>query len=56
VHGSFLYSGGVGSLEDLEALARLRQVNLNGAIVGKALFEERFGVGEAQALLDRLAR
>lgn len=56
VHGSFLYSGGVGSLEDLEALARLRQVNLNGVIVGKALFEERFGVGEAQALLDRLVR
>lgn len=54
VHGSFVYSGGVGSLEDLEALGRLRQVNLNGVIVGKALFEERFAVGDAQALLDRL--
>ena len=55
VQGSFVYSGGVGSLEDLETLARLRQVNLSGVIVGKALFEERFSVGEAQTLLDRLA-
>lgn len=52
VQGSFVYSGGVGSLEDLRALARLRQVNLSGVIVGKALFEGRFSVGEAQALLD----
>jgi phosphoribosylformimino-5-aminoimidazole carboxamide ribotide isomerase len=56
VHGSFVYSGGVGSLGDLEALVELRQVNLSGVIVGKALFEERFTVTEAQAILDRLAR
>ena len=55
VHGTFLYSGGVSGLEDLEALARLRQVNLVGVIVGKALYERRLDVGEAQALLDRLA-
>lgn len=55
VHGTFLYSGGVAGLEDLEALARLRQVNLVGVIVGKALYEGRLEVGEAQALLDRLA-
>jgi phosphoribosylformimino-5-aminoimidazole carboxamide ribotide isomerase len=55
VHGTFLYSGGVSGLEDLEALARLRQVNLVGVIVGKALYEGRLDVGEAQALLDRLA-
>jgi phosphoribosylformimino-5-aminoimidazole carboxamide ribotide isomerase len=53
VHGSFVYSGGVGSVDDLRALARLRQVNLSGVIVGKALFEARFSVAEAQALLDR---
>ncbi len=53
VQGSFVYSGGVSSLEDLEALARLRQVNLTGVIVGKALFEKKFSVGDAQALLDR---
>lgn len=52
VHGTFVYSGGISSLADLEALADLRQVNMTGVIVGKALYEQRFGVGEAQALLD----
>ena len=53
VRGSFLYSGGVSSLEDLKALALLRQVNLAGVIVGTALYEQRFEVGEAQQILDR---
>jgi phosphoribosylformimino-5-aminoimidazole carboxamide ribotide isomerase len=53
VRGSFAYSGGVSSLEDLSALAALRQVNLVGVIVGKALYERRFTIGDAQALLDR---
>ncbi len=53
VRGSFVYSGGVSSLEDLKALALLRQVNLSGVIVGKALYEQRFEVGEAQQVLDR---
>jgi phosphoribosylformimino-5-aminoimidazole carboxamide ribotide isomerase len=52
VHGTFVYSGGVSSLADLEALADLRQVNLVGVIVGKALYEGRFTVGEGQAALD----
>ena len=52
VRGSFVYSGGVSSLEDLRALAALRQVNLTGVIVGKALYEGRFDVAEAQAALD----
>ncbi len=51
VRGSFIYSGGVSTVEDLEALARLRQVNLAGVIVGKALYEERFDVASAQAAL-----
>ncbi len=51
VRGSFIYSGGVSSLEDLRALAGLRQVNLAGVIVGKALYENRFKVGEAQRAL-----
>ena len=53
VRGRFLYSGGVGTLEDLEALRALRQVNLAGVIVGKALYERRFDVAEAQAVLER---
>ncbi len=52
VRGSFVYSGGIASVADLRALAGLRQVNLTGVIVGTALYEERFGVAEAQAALD----
>ena len=51
VRGSFVYSGGVSSLDDLRALAGLRQVNLGGVIVGKALYEGRFSVAEGQAAL-----
>jgi phosphoribosylformimino-5-aminoimidazole carboxamide ribotide isomerase len=53
VRGRFLYSGGVGSLDDLRALVDLRQVNLAGVIVGSALFERHFTVAEGQAVLDR---
>jgi phosphoribosylformimino-5-aminoimidazole carboxamide ribotide isomerase len=52
VRGRFLYSGGIGSLDDLRALAELRQVNLAGVIVGKALYERRFTIAEGQAALD----
>jgi phosphoribosylformimino-5-aminoimidazole carboxamide ribotide isomerase len=52
VRGSFVYSGGVSSVDDLRALAELRQVNLTSVIVGKALYEGRFQVSEAQAALD----
>jgi phosphoribosylformimino-5-aminoimidazole carboxamide ribotide isomerase len=51
VRGRFIYSGGIGSLEHLRALAGLRQVNLAGVIVGKALYERRFTVAEAAAAL-----
>jgi phosphoribosylformimino-5-aminoimidazole carboxamide ribotide isomerase len=53
VRGRFLISGGVGSLADLEGIMGLRQVNLAGAIVGKALYEKRFTVAEAHAVLDQ---
>jgi phosphoribosylformimino-5-aminoimidazole carboxamide ribotide isomerase len=52
VRGRFLYSGGIGSLDDLRALAALRRVNLAGVIVGKALYEGRFTIAEGQAALD----
>ncbi len=51
VRGRFLYSGGIGGLEDLVGLAGLRQVNLGGVIVGKALYEQRFTIREAQDAL-----
>lgn len=48
---SIVYSGGIGALRDLEDLAGLRRANLSGVIVGKALYEERFTVGQAHEAL-----
>jgi phosphoribosylformimino-5-aminoimidazole carboxamide ribotide isomerase len=50
--GDVIYSGGVGTLEDLAALRDLGLANLEGAIVGRALYEGRFGVADAQSVLD----
>lgn len=44
-------SGGVGSLADLEALGEMAPSNLEGAIVGRALYERRFSVAEGIAAL-----
>jgi phosphoribosylformimino-5-aminoimidazole carboxamide ribotide isomerase len=52
VRGRLIYSGGVGSLEHLRALRGLGLDALVGVISGKALYEGRFGVAEAQAVLD----
>jgi phosphoribosylformimino-5-aminoimidazole carboxamide ribotide isomerase len=52
VRGSFLYSGGISALDDLRALAALRQVNLAGVIIGKALYEQKFTVAEARRALE----
>jgi phosphoribosylformimino-5-aminoimidazole carboxamide ribonucleotide (ProFAR) isomerase len=52
VRGRFLYSGGIGQLDDLTGLAALRQVNLGGVIVGKALYEGRFTIAEGQNALS----
>jgi phosphoribosylformimino-5-aminoimidazole carboxamide ribotide isomerase len=51
IRGRFIYSGGIGSLDDLVGLSELRLVNLAGVISGKALYEHRFSVGEAVAAL-----
>jgi phosphoribosylformimino-5-aminoimidazole carboxamide ribotide isomerase len=56
VRGSFVYSGGVSSLDDLAQLIALRQVNLSGVIVGTALYERRFELAEAQELLAGASR
>lgn len=44
-------SGGVGDLSHLEALARETPPNVEGAIVGRALYERRFTLAEAIAVL-----
>ncbi|CAN5766703.1 1-(5-phosphoribosyl)-5-[(5-phosphoribosylamino)methylideneamino]imidazole-4-carboxamide isomerase [soil metagenome] len=48
-HVDVIASGGVGSLDDLQALAGIEVEGrrLSGAIVGKALYEGAFTVGEA---------
>lgn len=48
---SIIYSGGIGSLEDLETLRREAAPNVEGVIVGKALYEGRFEVADAIAAL-----
>jgi len=44
-------SGGVGNISDLELLARVAAPNVEGAIVGRALYEGRFTVAEGIAAL-----
>ena len=56
IRGRFIYSGGIASLDDLRALKELRLVNLAGVISGKALYEGRFTVEEAQELLRDRSR
>ena len=56
IRGRFIYSGGIASLDDLVGLRELRLVNLAGVISGKALYENRFTVEEAQDVLRERAR
>jgi phosphoribosylformimino-5-aminoimidazole carboxamide ribotide isomerase len=51
VRGRLTYSGGIGTLAHLEALASIDAGSLEGVIVGKALYERRFTVAEARAAL-----
>ena len=46
-------SGGVGSLDDLRALHALGHPNIEGVIVGRALYDGRVDPAEALALLGR---
>ena len=48
---SVIYSGGVGTLDDLRRLRAEAAPNVEGVIVGRALYENRFTVDEAIAAL-----
>jgi phosphoribosylformimino-5-aminoimidazole carboxamide ribotide isomerase len=48
---ALVYSGGVGSLDDLRELRGTALESLEGVIVGRALYERRFTVAEGQAAL-----
>ena len=48
-------SGGISSRGDLVAVARLRPQGVAGAIVGRALYEHKFGIAEANRWADDAA-
>jgi phosphoribosylformimino-5-aminoimidazole carboxamide ribotide isomerase len=50
--GEVIYSGGVGSIDDLRELAGLGLENVGGVVVGRALYERRFTVTEGQMALE----
>jgi phosphoribosylformimino-5-aminoimidazole carboxamide ribotide isomerase len=52
VRGRFIYSGGIGSLDHLRALVETRLVNLAGVIAGKSLYEGKFTIEQAHAIMD----
>ncbi len=48
-------SGGISSLADLRAVARLHDVGVAGAIVGRALYEDKFSLMDAIRTADEVA-
>ncbi|MBN1320089.1 MAG: 1-(5-phosphoribosyl)-5-[(5-phosphoribosylamino)methylideneamino]imidazole-4-carboxamide isomerase [Thermoleophilia bacterium] len=51
---AIIASGGVSTLEDLVALKSMEGLGVTGVIAGRALYEGRFSVAEALAVLDAL--
>jgi phosphoribosylformimino-5-aminoimidazole carboxamide ribotide isomerase len=45
--GDVIYSGGVGTLDDIKALGRLRHRGIRGVVVGRALYLGKFSLREA---------
>ncbi len=48
-------SGGIATLDDLRGVARLKEEGVSGVIVGRALYEHRFSVGDANLAADEVA-
>ena len=48
-------SGGVSSIEEVRALARLYERGVHGVCIGRALYENKFGIFEAQHQADEAA-
>ena len=48
-------SGGISSLEELRLVARMSNEGVRGAIVGRAFYEHKFSVGEANLAADEAA-
>ncbi|HUQ42060.1 MAG TPA: 1-(5-phosphoribosyl)-5-[(5-phosphoribosylamino)methylideneamino]imidazole-4-carboxamide isomerase [Candidatus Limnocylindrales bacterium] len=47
--GDVIYSGGVGSLDDIAALAKLRHRGIRGVIIGRAFYAGTFTLKEAMS-------
>jgi phosphoribosylformimino-5-aminoimidazole carboxamide ribotide isomerase len=47
-------SGGIGSINELKAVARLHEDGIAGVIVGRAFYEHKFTVGEAKFAADAI--
>lgn len=45
-------SGGISTLTDVKRVARLHSLGVAGAVVGRALYEHKFGINEAQWVAD----
>ncbi len=48
-------SGGIGTLQELQVVARLHSEGVTGAIVGRALYENKFSIREAMIAADEAA-
>lgn len=48
-------SGGIGNLEDIKTVARLRPLGVSGVIVGRALYQHKFTISEAMLAADEAA-
>jgi phosphoribosylformimino-5-aminoimidazole carboxamide ribotide isomerase len=48
-------SGGISSLDEIRAVARLRRAGVVGAVVGRALYEHKFSVMQANVAADEAA-
>ena len=48
--GDLIYSGGVGSVDDVAALGRLKHRGLRGVIIGRAIYMGRFTLSQALAV------
>jgi phosphoribosylformimino-5-aminoimidazole carboxamide ribotide isomerase len=48
-------SGGIASLDDLRTVAYMHEEGVTGAVVGRALYEHKFGIVEAQHAADTAA-
>ncbi len=51
-HIPVIASGGIGSLSDLISLTKFDNSGLHGVIVGKALYEQKFTIKEANDILS----